>query len=133
MGLDGVEGVVVRFTRERVGVKLPSGTCAIRPERLTVVRAAPVKSGFASSSESESEDKQEERDRDDDAESRSRDQVAEIRPNPEEVSQPSELLAKKGQQLTLSFMESVLKDEVPSSDEMGFWGFVRSGENATGI
>lgn len=40
--LNGVEGHVVQYSRDRVGVKHPSGTLALKPERLEILDVPPI-------------------------------------------------------------------------------------------
>jgi len=136
--LNGVEGTVVQYARDRVGVKYSTGTCAVRPERLTVLRAAQEDDGSEDESAASSVDD------DDVGLAKQSDETADVadkeivKVSPSDGGHmdavgPTNTVSKQGQQLAHSFVESVMHDVLPLDEERAFWGFARIGEDQAGL
>ena len=111
----------MQYTRDRVGVKFPMGTCAVRPERLTFMRAARSTDDGATSSEDEKSNQKEGGLVEEATNTTKHDCPGDFA--------PTNVMLQQAQQLALSFVEAVMNDVLPLDEERPFWGFAKLGED----
>lgn len=102
--LNGKQGRVIRYTRDRVGVEFPCGGVALKPENLTLPTHAGVE--LAQVQAASAKDRQE-------------------RGN----SRREQVKEQQARQLVKSFIEAVLNDVPPLNAERELWGFAHVGED----